>query len=130
MRQRKANAILPRGVFGLGARIRGHRLVTSDVHAFDTFLSSMKHHQVLCLVCMLSVCLVCMLFKAVLLNQWAAEPSQVGREVLQKRKEEVYKKGSDLTVQDLHDTAGIQLGLFVLPSFRNRLTSARVREID
>ena len=46
---------LPRGVLELGARIRGHRLVTSDIRAFDTFLSSMKHHQVLCLVCMLSM---------------------------------------------------------------------------
>ena len=49
-----------------GARIRGHPLVTSDIRAFDTFLSSMKHHQVLCLVCMLSVCLVCTLYKAYL----------------------------------------------------------------
>ncbi len=48
-------AILPRGVFELGARIHGPRLVTSDIHAFDTLLSSMKHHQVLCLVCMLSM---------------------------------------------------------------------------
>ena len=63
---KRASAILPRGVFELGARIRGHRLVTSDIRAFDTFLSSMKHHQVLCLICMLSVCLVCMLFKAYL----------------------------------------------------------------
>ena len=52
VRQRKTSAILPRGVLELGARIRGHRLVTSDIRAFDTFLSSMKHHQVLCLVCM------------------------------------------------------------------------------
>ena len=61
-------AILPRGVFELGARIRGHPLVTSDIRAFDTFLSSMKHHQVLCLACMLSVCLVCMLFKVYLVR--------------------------------------------------------------
>ena len=50
-------AILPRGAFELGARIRGHPLVASDLRAFDTVLSSMKHHQVLCLACMLSVCL-------------------------------------------------------------------------
>ena len=43
---------LPRGMLELGARIRGHPLVTSHIRAFDTFLSSMKHHQVLCLVCM------------------------------------------------------------------------------
>ena len=48
-------AILPGGVLELGARIQGHRLVTSHIRAFDTFRSSMKHHQVLCLVCMLSV---------------------------------------------------------------------------
>ena len=44
-----------RGMLELGARIRGHRLVTIDIRAFDTFLSSMKHLQVLCLVCMLSI---------------------------------------------------------------------------
>ena len=54
VRQRRTSAILPCGVLELGARIRGHRLVMSDIRAFDTFLSSMKHHQVLCLVCMLS----------------------------------------------------------------------------
>ena len=51
-------AILPRGAFELGARIRGHPPVASDIHAFDTVLSSMKHHQVLCLIlhaCCLSV---------------------------------------------------------------------------
>ena len=48
-------ANLPRGAFELGARIRGHLLVASDIRAFDTVLSSMKHHQVLCLVCMLSM---------------------------------------------------------------------------
>ena len=52
-------AILPCGAFELGAQIRGHPLVASDIRAFDTVLSSMKHHQVLCLACMLSVCLVC-----------------------------------------------------------------------
>ena len=52
-----ASAVLPRGMFEfeLGARIRGHPLVTSDIRAFDTFLSSMKHHQVLCHACCLSV---------------------------------------------------------------------------
>ena len=53
-------AILPRGVLELGARIRGHQLVTSHIRAFDTFLLSMKHHQVLCLVYILSVCLSCL----------------------------------------------------------------------
>ena len=53
--KRRTSAILPCGVLELGARIRGHRLVTSHIRAFDTFLSSMKHHQVLCLVCMLSM---------------------------------------------------------------------------
>ena len=48
-------AILPRGTFELGARIRGHLLVASDIRAFDTVLSSMRHHQILCLACMLSV---------------------------------------------------------------------------
>ena len=42
------------------ARIRGHRLVTSDIRAFDTSLSSMKPHQVLFLVCMHAVCLSCL----------------------------------------------------------------------
>ena len=43
-----------------GARVRGHPPVASDIRAFDTVLSSMKPHQVLCLVlhaCCLSVCL-------------------------------------------------------------------------
>uniref|UniRef100_A0A8C4QPF3 non-specific protein-tyrosine kinase n=1 Tax=Eptatretus burgeri TaxID=7764 RepID=A0A8C4QPF3_EPTBU len=39
-------AIFPRGVLELGARICGHQLVTSHIRAFDTFLSSMKHHQI------------------------------------------------------------------------------------
>ena len=52
VRQRRSSAILPRSMLELGARIRGHLLVTSHIRAFDTFLSSMKHHQVLCLVCM------------------------------------------------------------------------------
>ena len=43
-------AILPCGVFELGARIRRHRLVTSCIRAFDIFLSSMRHHQVLCVL--------------------------------------------------------------------------------
>ena len=38
-----------------GARIRGHLPVASDIRVFDTVLSSMRHHQVLCLACMLSV---------------------------------------------------------------------------
>ena len=59
-------AILPRGVFELWARIRGHRLVTSNIRAVDTFLSSMKHHQVLCVLSACCLCLVCMSFKAYL----------------------------------------------------------------
>ena len=56
-------AILPRGAFELGVRIRGHPPVASDIHAFDTVLSSMKHHQVLCLVlhaCCLSLSARCL----------------------------------------------------------------------
>ena len=33
------------------------RLLRATFVLFDTFLSSMRHHQVLCLACMLSVCL-------------------------------------------------------------------------
>ena len=61
-------AILPRGVLELGARIRGHRLVMNYIRAFDTFLSSMKHHQVLCVLSACCPCLVCMLFKAYLVR--------------------------------------------------------------
>ena len=46
-----------------GARIRGHPPVASDISAFDTVLSSMKPHQVLCLVlhaCCLSLSARCL----------------------------------------------------------------------
>ena len=53
---------LPCGAFELGVRTRGHPLVCYERHScfLDAFLSSMSHHQVLCLhACCLSVCFVC-----------------------------------------------------------------------
>ena len=47
-----------------GVRFRGQPPVASDIRAFDTVLSSMRHHQVLCLVlhaCCLSVLSACCL---------------------------------------------------------------------
>ena len=57
---KRTSSISPRGAFELGVRIRGHPPVASDIRALDAVLSSMKHHQVLCLVlhaCCLSMSL-------------------------------------------------------------------------
>ena len=58
-------AILPRGAFELEFESVDICLLRATFVLFDTVLSSMRHHQVLCLSCMLSV-LVCTLFKAYL----------------------------------------------------------------
>ena len=58
-------AILPHGAFELEFESVDIRLLRATFVLFDTVLSSMRHHQVLCLACMLSV-LVCTLFKAYL----------------------------------------------------------------